>query len=125
MQVFDHSANEEVKVGGIENDVGRDFLIIRLGAKYKTIKLKKGHRYTLSMSFVAQLTDELRGLYRSSYKEDGVTRYYSSSINQRRYATAFLLYFVQIFGRFSDATDGCPASLSVFRRTQHESFVLC
>lgn len=74
-QVYDRSANEELKVGGIEEEVERDFLIIRLGNKPKTIKMKKGRNYTVSMSFVAQLTDELRGFYRSSYEEDGVTRY--------------------------------------------------
>lgn len=73
--MFDHFEKNEVKIAGIEHDAERDFLIIRLGTRHKSVKLKKEHKYTVSMSFVAELTDELRGFYRSSYKEDGVTRY--------------------------------------------------
>ncbi|XP_046438221.1 aminopeptidase N-like [Daphnia pulex] len=56
---------------GIHYDTDMEFLIIRLKDKDK---LAKGANYTLSMNFVGNLTDQLRGLYRSTYKEDGVEK---------------------------------------------------
>ena len=32
-------------------------------------------RYKILLSYVAQLKDELRGFYRSSYEENGLTKY--------------------------------------------------
>lgn len=60
-------------VDGIEYNTEMEFLIVRLSPKQK-VKLIKGTNYTLSMSFAGNLTDQLRGLYRSSYKEDGVEK---------------------------------------------------
>lgn len=37
-------------------------------------KLIQGKHYKLSMDFVSILNDELRGFYRSSYVENGVTK---------------------------------------------------
>jgi aminopeptidase N len=56
---------------GIHYETDMEFLIIRLKDKDK---LAKGANYTLSMNFVGNLTDQLRGLYRSTYKEDGVEK---------------------------------------------------
>lgn len=73
-QVIDGSrTNETLMVSGIEYDTELEFLIIRLCQMHK-VKLAKGTNYTLSMSFVGNLTDQLRGLYRSTYKEDGVEK---------------------------------------------------
>jgi len=36
--------------------------------------LKAGKEYRISMDFVSILNDELRGLYRSTYQENGLTK---------------------------------------------------
>lgn len=59
-----------------EYDTELDFLILRLST-HIGIKLRKGKNYTLSMSFVGNLTDGMSGLYRSSYEENGVVKYTS------------------------------------------------
>jgi aminopeptidase N len=56
---------------GIHYDTDMEFLVIRLIDKDK---LAKGANYTLSMNYVGNLTDGRRGLYRSTYKEDGVEK---------------------------------------------------
>jgi len=58
---------------GIHYDTEMEFLVVRLCPKHKD-KLAKGANYTLSMNYVGNLTDQLRGLYRSTYKEDGVEK---------------------------------------------------
>ncbi|XP_032798753.2 aminopeptidase N [Daphnia magna] len=63
---------------GIHYDTEMEFLVIRLCPKHKD-KLSKGTNYTLSMSFVGHLTDQLRGLYRSTYKEDDIEKYMAVS----------------------------------------------
>ncbi|EFX67104.1 hypothetical protein DAPPUDRAFT_302210 [Daphnia pulex] len=63
---------------GIHYDTDMEFLVIRLCPKHKD-KLAKGANYTLSMNYVGNLTDQLRGLYRSTYKEDGVEKYIAVS----------------------------------------------
>lgn len=63
---------------GIHYDIEMEFLVIRLCPKHKD-KLVKGANYTLSMNYVGNLTDQLRGLYRSTYKEDGVEKYMAVS----------------------------------------------
>lgn len=62
--------DKPLMVDGISYDTEREFLNVRLCQKHK-VKLMKGHNYTLSMEFVGNLTDQLKGLYHSSYKEDG------------------------------------------------------
>jgi aminopeptidase N len=37
--------------------------------------LRPNRDYKVSMKFISFLNDELRGFYRSSYVEDGVTKY--------------------------------------------------
>ena len=74
MQVFDRQTGKSLMVNGISYDTDMEFLIVRLCPKHK-VKLAKGTNYTLSMSFTGNLTDQLRGLYRSTYKEDGVEKY--------------------------------------------------
>lgn len=37
--------------------------------------LRPSRDYKVSMKFISFLNDELRGFYRSSYVEDGVTKY--------------------------------------------------
>ena len=62
--------DQPMMVHDIGYDTERDFLNINLCQKHK-VKLFKGRNYTLSMDFVGNLTDKLKGLYRSSYQEDG------------------------------------------------------
>jgi len=61
-------ANFNVK--SVEYDTELEFAIIRLNQT-----LSKGFNYTLSMEFVGQLNDKLKGFYRSSYQENGVEKY--------------------------------------------------
>jgi len=74
--VTEHGKNDNavLMVDAIEYDKEMEFLIVKLCPKHK-IKLNKGRNYTVSMSFVGNLTDQLKGLYRSSYTEDGVEKY--------------------------------------------------
>ena len=72
-QVMDRSTKKLLMVDGIDYDKEMEFLVVRLCPKHK-VKLAKGTNYTLSMNFIGNLTDQLRGLYRSTYKEDGVDR---------------------------------------------------
>jgi len=66
-----HKVNQAhaLSVSGIDYDTKLEFLIVRLDHK-----LTKGSNYTLSMDFVGNLTDRLKGFYRSNYKEDGETK---------------------------------------------------
>ena len=73
-------------VDGVEYDKEMEFLIVKLSPKQK-LKLVKGRHYTLSMSFVGNLTDQLKGLYRSSYQEDGVEKY----VDNKRHDILFLI----------------------------------
>ena len=75
-QVTEHGKtdNAVLMVDAIEYDKEMEFLIVKLCPKHKT-KLNKGRNYTVSMNFVGNLTDQLKGLYRSSYTEDGVEKY--------------------------------------------------
>ena len=72
-QVMDRSTKKLLMVDGIDYDKEMEFLVVRLCPKHK-VKLAKGTNYTLSMNFIGNLTDQLRGLYRSTYKEDGVDK---------------------------------------------------
>ena len=72
-QVMDRSTKKLLMVDGIDYDKEMEFLVVRLCPKHK-VKLAKGTNYTLSMNFIGTLTDQLRGLYRSTYKEDGVDK---------------------------------------------------
>lgn len=73
-QVTDTSqTNKTLLVNGIEYDTDSEFLIVHLDPINK-VKLAKGKKYRLSMSFVGNLTDKLRGFYRSTYNEDGVEK---------------------------------------------------
>lgn len=38
------------------------------------VMLKAGQKYKVSMKFVSYLNEELRGFYRSSYEENGITK---------------------------------------------------
>ena len=44
-------------------------------------RLMAGKRYKISIDFVSNLNDELRGFYRSSYMENGVRKYVSNRSN--------------------------------------------
>ena len=68
------SCGKELRVDGIDYDVEKEFLIVRLDPK-NVGKLTIGSNYTLSMDFIGKLADKLEGLYRSTYKENGVEKY--------------------------------------------------
>ena len=72
-QVMDRSTKKLLMVDGIDYDKEMEFLVVRLCPKHK-VKLAKGAKYTLSMNFIGNLTDQLLGLYRSTYKEDRVDK---------------------------------------------------
>ena len=65
--------DKELAIDGIDYDIEAEFLIIRLSPQ-NVGQLIEGTNYTLSMDFVGNLNDELRGLYRSTYKEDGIEK---------------------------------------------------
>lgn len=72
VQVLDKTNNETLAVEEIQYDTEVEFLIITMSMKKS--KLTKGHTYILTMSFIANLNDELRGFYRSRYTENGVEK---------------------------------------------------
>lgn len=72
VRLVHHGKKEHsLTVDDVEYDTSLEFLIVRLSQKGGRHKLAKGVNYTLSMDFVGNLTDRLKGLYRSSYKENG------------------------------------------------------
>ena len=71
-QVTEHGKTDNAVLMVYDKEM--EFLIVKLCPKHKT-KLNKGRNYTVSMNFVGNLTDQLKGLYRSSYTEDGVEKY--------------------------------------------------
>ena len=64
------SSPENIKLGKIEVvghgfDIDREFYIIKLSKP-----IVKGNIYRVSIDFVSGLNDELRGFYRSTYKNE-------------------------------------------------------
>lgn len=70
MKVVVESNNQNVLVQSVEQDPKRETLYIFLANR----PLVVGSQYRISMRFTAYLNDELRGFYRSSYIENGVTK---------------------------------------------------
>ena len=71
---FSSPGNEKlgmIDIVGHEFDEDREFYILKLSKK-----IEKGNIYQVSISFVSELNDELRGFYRSTYKDkDGNEEY--------------------------------------------------
>lgn len=66
IQVFNQNAGSSApRVAGQSEDKDRQFLIIHLDGS-----LQRGQNYTVAMNFVGELTDDLTGLYLSSYMRD-------------------------------------------------------
>lgn len=61
-------------LAAISEDRVRQFLVIATNAQ-----LVAGRQYRLSMTFTSVLNNELRGFYRSSYTENGATKYMAVS----------------------------------------------
>jgi len=75
VQTGNNSNNNHLfELDDIEYNTELEFLVIPLSSKRSKQKLIKGLSYVLSMEFVGDLNDELKGFYRSSYTEDGVER---------------------------------------------------
>ena len=64
-------------IAGHEYDREREFYIIHL--EEEMVGTAFLNEYDLSMDFVSSLNDKLVGFYRSSYVEDGVTKYMAVS----------------------------------------------
>ena len=70
-QVIDMATNIPLNVGMIKDEQStREMITIPV----VPFPLEKGKKYKLSMRFVSVLNDKLRGLYRSSYVENGQTK---------------------------------------------------
>ena len=64
---FSSPGNEKqgtIDIVGHEFDEDREFYILKLGKK-----IEKGNVYRVSIDFVSELNDELRGFYRSTYRD--------------------------------------------------------
>ncbi|XP_046441609.1 aminopeptidase Ey-like [Daphnia pulex] len=59
-----------VEVAGLILEPDRQIVTIQLATQ-----ILSGQQYKISMNFVAVLNNELRGFYRSTYEEEGVTKY--------------------------------------------------
>lgn len=70
----DLATNQLVGLVDISEDKVRQFLIISTN-----VQLVAGRQYRLSMTFTSILNNELRGFYRSSYTENGTTKYMAVS----------------------------------------------
>lgn len=66
--------NQQISIISVQEDKTLQFLIVNLGAQ-----LLSGRQYYLTINFVSYLNDELRGFYRSSYVENGATKYMAVS----------------------------------------------
>lgn len=73
----------------VEFDIVLEFLIIKLST-HSTKRFERGKNYTLSVSFVGNLTDGLSGLYRSSYAEHGVQKYVNFLFHLRSHCTLIM-----------------------------------
>ena len=70
MQVLDLGAGSPIAVNGFVDDQKTHETIT-----IQTVTmLKAGQKYKISMNFVSYLNEELRGFYRSSYEENGITK---------------------------------------------------
>jgi Peptidase M1 N-terminal domain len=69
VQVVELETARPIAVLYTTNDSTLDFLIIHLEQS-----LVAGNEYQLSINFAPILRDDMRGLYRSSYEENGVTK---------------------------------------------------
>lgn len=70
IKVTDMESNEDVPVEGLNYHDDEEMITISVETA-----LMRGKKYTIKMSFTAVLNNELRGFYRSTYEEDGVTKY--------------------------------------------------
>ena len=69
IQVKNLSSQEIITVEDLILEPDRQIVTIQLASQ-----LIPGQQYKISMNFVAVLNNELRGFYRSTYEEDGVTK---------------------------------------------------
>ena len=74
VEELDSNGNKLYEIGVLdyEFDNDREFYITKLSKG-----ITKGNQYRISIDFVSALGDNLKGFYRSSFKnEDGEKRYY-------------------------------------------------
>ncbi|EFX67103.1 hypothetical protein DAPPUDRAFT_203789 [Daphnia pulex] len=81
VQVIERGADKTLSIERIDYETVAEFLVIRLNVGQQQGKaiLAKGSNYTVSMNFVANLTETSAGFFRSVYMEDGVERYMAVS----------------------------------------------
>jgi hypothetical protein len=80
--------------------------------------LEVDHNYTINIKFSGNITNNLAGFYRTSYKGlEGETRWVWSCL-----ATRCSMFF-QMVGYDLFSTDFCPSRLPLLRRTQLQVFV--
>jgi len=113
-----NNKEQVVDLNEIKYETELGFLVIPLGSKGSKQKLSKGLNYTLSMEFVGELNDKLKGFYRSSYTEEGVEKYYHIFLNNRN---DYIIYLFSIecrwqdFGSYPNGADGRPPCVPLFR----------
>lgn len=76
-QVIERGADKSLSIERIDYETVAEFLIIILNVGQQQagkVNLAKGSNYTVSMNFVANLTETSAGFFRSVYMEDGVER---------------------------------------------------
>ena len=74
VEELDNKGNKLYEIGVLDHefDNDREFYITKLSKG-----ITKGNQYRISIDFVSALGDNLKGFYRSSFKnEDGEKRYY-------------------------------------------------
>lgn len=70
IMISDIASQEPIGVMNLMVEDDRQIITIELDSQ-----LMSGRQYKISMNFVAVLNDELRGFYRSTYEENGETKY--------------------------------------------------
>lgn len=73
-QLTDAGTGLSLTVSNVTEDKSREFVTVTTSPS-----LIVEHQYRLSMTFTSYLNDELRGFYRSSYTENGSTKYLAVS----------------------------------------------
>lgn len=73
VRVVDRKSGEPLTVAGYRSDDANERLVVRLNRTDRC--LTRTRHYVVTVDFGAPLRDDMIGYYRSSYRENGVTKY--------------------------------------------------
>ncbi|XP_041037659.1 aminopeptidase N-like [Carcharodon carcharias] len=101
--------NSTIGVKSYWEEMANEYLVLLLGSP-----LWRGKVYRLQTAFRGELTDELQGLYRSDYEEDGTTKFLALTMLQPTDAR-------RIFPCFDEPALKATFDLTVIHRPDHSA----